>query len=110
MTNKQLLSTLQLFGSFNLLLKKLFVLHCSSEYIIFIAELLLNIVNGNVLISAVEKTRLMNFQKEISIIIAARGKTKKSIRHKRQVLSTNRGLRVINLITPAVEKHFVHLL
>ena len=107
MTNKQMISMLKHFQTFSPLLKKLFVLHCDSSFILFIAELLLNVIEGNLRVQS--KTQLQQYEPEIAKILEDRNGHAVSIKSKRRVLATNHGLQVIALLYKPTIDHFAHL-
>ena len=105
MTLKRMLCMLHHFHEdFSPLLKKLFLLHCKATFILFIAEVLLNIVNGNLPIQS--KLELQKFRKEIYQIINNRKRSGSSVKEKRYILATSRGLRLLALIYDPAIKHF----
>ena len=95
------------FQTFSPLLQKLFLLHCDSLFVLFLIEVLLNVLEGNLPIKS--KHDLSQYAKEVAILISGRDKAEIRIKPKRKILASNRGLKIIALLYTPVIEHFNHL-
>ena len=91
------------------ILKKLFLLHCNKEFIFFVAEILLNVLAGNLPVQESVLTELRRFEKEISSIVLNREKSYEATREKRMLLASNRGLLLLSHLHETIGNETTHI-
>ena len=94
--NTQHLSTLNVFQNFSQKFKKDFVKHCPKDFIRFLSECIVNLLHGE--LSEVRKLDVQKYQKEVQLLVNKRTSQQK----RRKILSSAKGLALINIITPSV--------
>ena len=93
----QYVSILPKFQKFSLRLRKQFNLNCPKDFIQIRSECLLNLLRGD--LRDLRKEDVVKYRKEISEL------TQKRIPlHRRNILSSTKGLQLISIITPFVIK------
>lgn len=102
-----MISMLKHFETFSPLLKKLFLLHCDPLFILFICEIILNVLEGNLQIQS--KIKFVQYEEVITQLIDDRAKSKVSIKSKREILASDKGLKLQALLYKPVLDHFNHL-
>ena len=105
MTNAQTVSMLQHFHKFSTLLKRLFLLHCDDQFIRFLTECVINILEGTV--SLISKARFQRFEHTISSVFSARQKG--NLKLIRRLLSTNKGIQLLAEVYQPITTHFAHI-
>ena len=104
MTREQMCCMLNHFNKhFSNLMKKLFILHCDERFILFVSEILSNILAGNLPIA--HKTELVKFQREIRILTTTQ-RSQSMVKQLRDILGTPRGLNLLRIINVPMQKHF----
>ena len=93
--NAKELDTLKLFLTWGKAAQRTFLETCNCRFLSFICECIANILHGNVLI---DKRLLFRFQSELDHL----RKKSQSGTVRRQILSTNKGIELINTIAPAI--------
>ncbi len=94
------LRTLKFFVSFKkAVLRKFFILHCDADFITFLSECVTNILNGNVVI---RKKTIMKYYNEMRIL----SDPKIPMSNRREILSSDKGLHLIQDMSRAVFNHF----
>lgn len=105
------LSLLEHTQRFSPILKKLILLHCNDNFIVFLLEVALNIIGGNLRISS--KSGLETYRRLFKqLILSNLSKSTSSVKEKRKILSTPKGLKlltflyepIIQQLTPKQEK------
>lgn len=104
MTSKQMISMLKHYQTFSPLLKKLFVLHCNADFIIFLLECFINIIEGNLKIQS--KNALSPFSKILALLVEDRSKAEVSIKKKRHLLMTSSGIKLLNIVYVSIIQNF----
>ena len=94
----QYVSILPIFQRFTRKLQKQFILHCPKSYIQFLSECLVNLLR--VELKDLRKEDLVKYRKEISELTRRRT----SLRKRRTILSSSKGLQLIAFITLFVIK------
>ena len=97
--NTQNPSTLQVFQSLSRKCKSHFPQSCPKEFIRFLCECIVNLLKGNLLV--IKRHPVVKFQDEVWLLLLKRTTWKQ----KRNVLSSEKGLQLIAVITPAVSNH-----
>ena len=82
------------FHKFSPLLKRIFLFHCDDEFIRFLTECLINILEGNV--SLISKARMHRFEYTVTNITTAR--QNHNLKLIRRLLSANRGIPLLSVI------------
>ena len=98
--NKQNLSTLQMFGSLSRKCKSHFLQSCPKVFIRFLCECIANLLKGK--LQAIKRHHVVKFQDKVCLILLKRTTWKQ----RRNLLSSEKGLQLIAVITPAVINHF----
>ena len=93
------LSTLQVFQSLSRKNKSHYLLSCPKEFIRYLCECIVNILRGNLHIIKIH--HVVKFQDEVWLILVKRTTWKQ----RRNVLSSEKGLQLIAVITPPVIIH-----
>ena len=97
--NTQSPSTPQVFQSCSLKCKSHFLQSCPKEFIRFLCECMVNLLKVN--LQVIKRHHLVKFQDEVWLLLLRRTTWK----HRRNVLSSEKGLQLIALITPPVIDH-----
>ena len=97
--NTQNLCTLQVFQSLSRKCKSHFLQSCPQEFIRFLCECIVNLLKGNLQI--IKRHHVVNFQEEVSLLSLKRTTWKQ----RRNVLSSEKGLQLLAVITPPVINH-----
>ena len=90
------------FIAFNSTLQRLFILHCNDDFIKFLSECILNILEGNITMQKGDRKDLKMYSQMIASIIKRRA----SLSKRRILLSTDEGLELIKTIAPKIGIHF----
>lgn len=104
---QQAVSMLKHFNTFSPLLKKLHILHCDTEFILFLIEILLNCLSGNIVVQS--KDSLKPFKSLFRALTSDRNEDQISIKQKRNLLATNKGLLLLKKLYEPTIKHHGHL-
>ena len=94
--NTQNRSTLQVFQLLSRKCKSHFLQSCPKEFIRFLCECIVNLLKGNV--QAIKRHQVVKFQDEVCLLLQKGTPWKK----RRNVLSSEKGLQLIAVITPPV--------
>ena len=97
--------TVDLFVKFPTVLKKCFILNCSDDIIKFFCDSIFNVVKGNVKLAKALQNKLSTLSREKKTMENLCSKRKVSVRRKRYILASTRGLRLLKLILPSVSNH-----
>ena len=97
--NKQNLSTLQVFQSLSRKCKSHFLLSCPKEFIRFLCQCIVNLLKGN--LQSIKRHHVVKFQNEVRLLSLKRTTWKQ----RRNILSSEKGLQLIAVITPPVINH-----
>ena len=97
--NTQNLSTLQVFQSLFRKCKSHFLQSCPKEFIRFLCECIVNLLKGN--LQAAKRHHVVKFQDEVWLLSLKRTTWKQ----RRKVLSSEKGLQLIAVITLPVIDH-----
>ena len=97
--NRQNLSTLQVFQSLSRKCKSHFLQSWPKEFIRFLRECIVNLLEGN--LQAIKRHHVVRFQEEVWLLSLKRTTWKQ----RRNVLSSEKGLQLIPVITPPVINH-----
>ena len=97
--------TVDLFVKFPTVLKKCFILNCSDDIIKFFCDSIFNVVKGNVKLAKALQSKLSTLSREKKTMENLCSKRKVSVRRKRYILASTRGLRLLKLILPSVSNH-----
>ena len=97
--NTQNLSTLQVFQSLSRKCKSHFLQSCPKEFIRFLCECVVNLLKGN--LQAIIRHHVVKFQDEVWL----QSLKKTTWKRRRNVLSSEKGLQLIAVITPPVINH-----
>ena len=95
----QNLSTLQVFQSLSRKCKSHFLQSCPKDFLRFLCECIVNLLKGN--LQAIKRHHVVKFQDEVWLLSLKRTTWKQ----KRNVLSSEKGLQLIAVITPPVINH-----
>ena len=94
--NTQNLSTLQVFQSLSRKFKSHLLQSCPKEFIRFLCECIVNLLKGK--LQAIKRHHVVKFQDEVWLLSLKRTTWKQ----RRNVLSSEKGLQLIAVITPPV--------
>ena len=97
--NTQNLSTLQVFQSLSRKCKSHFLQSCPKEFIRFLCECIVNLLKRN--FEAIKRHHVVKFQDEVWLVLLRRTTWKQ----RRNVLSSEKVLQLIAVITPPVINH-----
>ena len=97
--NTKNLSTLLVFQSLSRKCKGHFLQCCLKEFIRFLCECIVNLLKGN--LQAIKRHHVVKFQDEVWLLLLERTTWKQ----RRNVLSSEKGLQLIAVITPPVINH-----
>ena len=97
--------TVDLFMKYPTVLKKCFILHCSDDIIKFFCDSVFNVVKGNVKLARTLQTKLSTLSREKKTLEILCSKRKVSMKKKRYILGSQRGLRLLKLVLPSVSNH-----
>ena len=97
--NTQNFFTLQVFQLLSGKCKSHFLQSCLKEFIRFLCECLVNLLKGN--LQAIKRHHVVKFQDEVWLLLLKRTTWKQ----KRNVLSSEKRLQLIAVITPPVINH-----
>ena len=97
--------TVDLYIKFPLTLKKCFNLNCSVEVIQLFCDCIFNVIKGNVNLEKKVQAKISTLSREKSIIATLCSKKQISLKRKRQLLASLRGLRLLKFILPSVLSH-----
>lgn len=97
--------TLELYQKFSPTLKKFFILHCPDEIIKFFCDCVFNIVKGKVKLENSIQRKMTVLSREKTNIETICTKKRVSLKRKRQLLASERGLRLLKLVSPSVLNH-----
>ena len=97
--NTQNLSALQVFQSLSRKCKSHFLQSCPKELIRFLCECIVNLLKGN--LQTIKRHHVVKFQDEVWLLSLKRTTWKQ----RRNVLSSEKGLQLIAVITPPVINH-----
>ena len=97
--NTQNFSTLQVFQLFFRKCKSHYLQSCPKEFIRFPCECIVNLLKGN--LETIKRHHVLNFQDKVLLLLLKRTTWKQ----RRNVLSSEKGLQLISVITPPVINH-----
>ena len=97
--NTQIFSSLQVFQSLSRKCNSHFLQSCPKEFIRFLRECIVNLLNGN--LQAIKRHHVVKFQDEVWLLSLKRTTWKQ----RGNVLSSEKGLQLIAFITPPVFNH-----
>ena len=97
--NTQNLSTLQVFQSLSRKCKSHFLQSCPKKFIRFLCECIVNLLKGK--LQTIKRHHVVEFQDEVWLLSLKRTTWKQ----RRNVLSSDKGLQLIAVITPPVINH-----
>ena len=97
--NTQNLSTLQVFQSLSRKCTSHFLQSYPKEFIRFLCETIVNLLKGN--LQAIRRHQVVKFQDQVWLLLLKRTTWKQ----RRNVLSSEKGLQLIAVITPPVLNH-----
>ena len=106
--NLQNYYTVNLFLKFSPVLRKHVILHCPDEILKFFCDCVFNVVKGKVKLEKNLKAKLAVLTREKPNLETICSKKRVSLKKKRQVLGSERGLRLLKLILPSVQNHLKH--
>ena len=98
-------SIIDLYIDFPVTLKRCFILNCSDGIIKFFCDCIFNVVKGIIKLEKKVRAKIAVLSTEKSIIEALCSKRKISMKRKRQLLVSPRGLRLLKIILPSVLNH-----
>ena len=93
------LSTLQVFQLLSRKCKSHFLQSCPKELIRFLCECIVNLLKGN--LQAIKRHQVVKFQDEVCLLLLKRTTWKQ----RRNVLSSEKGLQLLTILTPPVINH-----
>ena len=93
------LSTPQMFQSFSHKCKSLFLQSCPKDFIRFLCECIINLLKGN--LQRIKRHHLVKFRSEVWLLFLKQSTWKQ----RRDILPSERGLQLIEVITPPVINH-----
>ena len=96
--NTQNFSTLQVFQLLSRKSKSHFLQSCPKEFIRFLCECIVNLLNGN--LQAIRRRHVVNFRDEVWL-----PSLETTWKQRRNVLSSEKGLQIIAAITLPVNNH-----
>ena len=99
------LYTVDLYIKFPLTLKRCFNLNCSVEVIQLFCDCIFNVIKGNVKLEKKVQAKISTLSREKSIIATLCSKKNISLKRKRQLLASPRGLPLLKVILPSVLSH-----
>ena len=105
MMNLQNYYTLSLYQKFSPTLRKFLILHCPDEIIKFLCDCIFNVVKGKVSLEKNVREKMSLLSREKSNIETICTKKRVSLKRKRQVLGSDRGLRLLKVVLPSVQSH-----
>lgn len=105
MMNIQNYYTLNLFLKFSPTLKKCFILHCNDELLKFFCDCIFNVVKGKVKLERALQQKVSTLTSQKTNLEKICSKRSVSLKKKRQVLGSPRGLRLLCLVLPSVKNH-----
>ena len=91
-----------LYIKFPLALKRCFNLNCSVEVIQLFCDCFFNVIKGNVKLEKKVHAKISTLSREKSTIATLCSKKNISLKRKRQLLASPRGLRLLKVIAPSV--------
>ena len=94
----QYVSILPIFKTFSQTLQKQFILHCPKSFIQFLSKCLVNLLRGE--LQDFQKRDVVKYQRGMSELTGRRT----SLHKRRTILSSPKGLQLISVITPFVNK------
>ena len=97
--NTQNLSTHQVFQSLSRKCKSHFLQSCPKEFIRFLCECVVNILKGN--FQTIKRQPMVNLQDEVWLLLLKTTTGKQ----RRNILSSEKGLQLIAVLTPPVINH-----
>ena len=97
--NTQNLSTLQVFQLLSRKSKSHFLQSCPKEFFRFLCKCIVNLFNGN--LQTIKRRQVVKFQNEVWLLLLKRTTWKQ----RRIVLSSEKGLQLLTVITPPVVNH-----
>lgn len=97
--------TVDLFLKFPTVLKKSFILNCSDDIIKFFCDSIFNVVKGNVKLAKTLQSKISTLSREKNTMKLLCSKRKVSVKRKRYILASPRGLRLLKLILPSISNH-----
>ena len=97
--------TVDLYINFPVVLKRCFILNCSDDIIKLFCDCIFNVVRGNVKLEKKLQSKLSTISREKTTMETLRSKSKISLRRKRHLLATTRGLRLLKTNLPSVLNH-----
>ena len=97
--NTKTLFTHQVFQSLSRKCKSHFLQSCPKEFIRFLCECIVNLLKGN--LQAINRHHVVKFQDEVWLLLQKR----KTWKQRRNVLSPEKGLQLLAIITPPVINH-----
>ena len=110
--NSQNYYALDLYQKFSPTLRKFFILHCPDEIIKFFCDCIFNVTFN---VTTVVKGRVKlenNIQRNMAVLSREKANIEKictkkrvSLKRKRQVLGSDRGMRLLKLVIPSVLNH-----
>ena len=92
--NTRIISTLHVFQSFSRKCKNHFLQSCPKEFIRFLCECIVNLLKGN--LQAIKRHHVVKFQDKVRLLLLKR----RTWKQRRNVLSSEKGLQLIAVITP----------
>ena len=103
--NSQNYYTLDLYQKLSPTLRKFFILHFSDEIIKFFCDCIFNVVKGRVKLENNIQRNMAVLSREKPNIEKICTKKRVSLKRKRQVLGSDRGMRLLKLVIPSVLNH-----
>ena len=105
MMNLQNYYTVDLYLKFSPTLKKIFILHCPDNILKFFCDCVFNVVKGKVKLDKKLQEKAVFLAREKVNLEKICSKRRIALKRKRQVLGSERGLRLLKLILPSVQIH-----
>lgn len=103
--NLQNYYTVNLYLKFSPLLRKHFILNCPDDILKFFCDCIFNVVKGKVKLEATSQHKLAVLTREKTNLEKICSRRTFSLKRKRQVLGSQRGLRLLKLVLPSVLNH-----
>ena len=89
--------TAQLFQTFKPSFRKIFLHNCPKEFIRFLCECCFNLLAGKL---NIKKSQVFKFERQLKRLISK----STSLRERRSILSSPKGLKLISMLIPVVTK------
>ena len=105
MMNLQNYYTVDLYLKFSPTLRKFFILHCPDDIMKFFCDCVFNVVKGKVKLDKRLQQKAALLAREKTNLEKICSKRRVALKRKRQVLGSERGLRLLKLVLPSVLNH-----